>query len=202
MIDPGRHFINMLIWVGMQKNGEIPNRRIYFWSYLARWMNDERWIREGQRCAAHPQKFKLEKNIAMVATHFLRRSFGLFLLFLLTFISKPNLPQPQAQMQTGDLYGKIILEDGSILPGVTITLFGQGAPQVQISSASGDYRFLFLYPGTYTMECELEGFNTVTIPNIEIRIGRKTTVEITMTPDLPVIIADIPSSALMWNNYR
>lgn len=138
----------------------------------------------------------------MVATHFLGRSFGLFLLFLLTFISKPNLPQTQAQIQTGDLYGTIILEDGSTLPGVIVTLFGQGAPQVQISSPSGYYRFLFLPPGASTMKCELEGFSTVTIPNIEIHLGRKTIVEIIMTPDLPVIIADIPSSALLWNNYR
>lgn len=53
MIGPGRHFVNMLNWFGMQKNGEIPYRRIYFWLYLARWMDDERWIRDGQRCAAH-----------------------------------------------------------------------------------------------------------------------------------------------------
>ena len=38
-----------------------------------------------------------------------------------------------AQFQTGNLYGKVQAKDGSVLPGVTVTLTGIGAPQTTVS---------------------------------------------------------------------
>src|SRR5688572_11044404 len=37
-----------------------------------------------------------------------------------------------AQVGTGNLYGTIVDEQGAPLPGVTVELSGQGAPQVQV----------------------------------------------------------------------
>src|ERR1044071_3510375 len=36
-----------------------------------------------------------------------------------------------AQLQTGNLYGEAKDQSGGVLPGVTVTLSGQGAPQVR-----------------------------------------------------------------------
>ena len=40
-----------------------------------------------------------------------------------------------AQLQTGDLYGKVADQKGGALPGVTVTLTGIGSPQVQTTNA-------------------------------------------------------------------
>ncbi|HEY4640502.1 MAG TPA: hypothetical protein VII75_04095, partial [Thermoanaerobaculia bacterium] len=42
-----------------------------------------------------------------------------------------------AQYQTGNIYGKAQAKDGSVLPGVTVTLTGVGAPQNAVTDATG-----------------------------------------------------------------
>ena len=86
-----------------------------------------------------------------------------------------------AQIQTGNLYGRVLDERVSPLAGATLTLKGDGAPQVQTTDAQGRIRFSGLAPGKYTLEVELQGFSTVEYPNIEIGVGRDTVLEITLT---------------------
>src|SRR5689334_23626402 len=57
-----------------------------------------------------------------------------------------------AQYQTGNIYGKVQAKDGSILPGVTVTLSGVGAPQVAVTGPQGEFHFINLSPGTYTLK--------------------------------------------------
>ncbi len=86
------------------------------------------------------------------------------------------------QLQTGNLYGLVTDNNGTRLPGVTITASGQGAPQIQITNAQGEFRFLNLTPGAYNVKAELEGFSTVDYPNVQIWVGRNTSIKIQMSP--------------------
>ena len=90
-----------------------------------------------------------------------------------------------AQFQTGNIYGKVVAKDGSALPGVTVTLTGVGAPQTTITDAQGDYRFLNLSPGTYSVKAELAGFGTAARAGIGVRIGAN---------------ADVSESAILEHN--
>src|SRR5437762_12987870 len=65
-----------------------------------------------------------------------------------------------AQFQTGNIYGKVQAKDGSVLPGVSVTLTGVGAPQTTITGAQGEFRFANLSPGTYSLKAELAGFGS------------------------------------------
>jgi hypothetical protein len=86
-----------------------------------------------------------------------------------------------AQLQAGNLYGTVLLEEDPLpLPGVMITLQGQGAPQVQITNDQGHFRFLDLPAGVYSLVASLEGFSTIQYANIVINIGRNTHIEILM----------------------
>lgn len=87
----------------------------------------------------------------------------------------------QAQLQTGNLFGTVT-DQGSPLPGVTVTLTGQGAPQVQVTDAQGQFRFLSLSPGSYSLGADLEGFKSISYPNIVTNVGRNTTIEVTLDP--------------------
>ena len=93
-----------------------------------------------------------------------------------------------AQLQTGDLYGTVT-DQGSALPGVTVTLAGLGAPQVQVTDAQGQFRFIGLGPGSYSLGAELEGFQSISYPNIGINVGRNTEIEVTLNP---AVVEDEP----------
>src|SRR3954452_6350431 len=77
-----------------------------------------------------------------------------------------------AQLQTGNVYGTVTDDKGAALPGVTVTLSGNGAPQLQVTNAQGQFHFLGLSPGAYDAKAELEGFSSVDYPNIVVNVGR------------------------------
>ena len=83
-------------------------------------------------------------------------------------------PVATAQQLTGNVYGNVADEQGGRLPGVTVTLAGPGAPKTQTSDARGEYRFLNLSPGEYTLTYELQGFAKVTKPNVQVSVGQNT----------------------------
>src|SRR6266545_1061963 len=102
-----------------------------------------------------------------------------------------------AQLQTGNLYGTVMDEQGSPLPGVTVTLNGPGAPAVQVTNAQGEFRFLGLSPGSYQLKAELEGFSTIEYPNIVINLGRNTTIEVTLSSAVEDVITVTAESPLL-----
>ena len=98
----------------------------------------------------------------------------------------------------GNLYGKVVDEQGGVLPGVTVTLSGQGAPTIATTDARGEFRFLNLSPGTYTVKLDLTGFAVVTRENVAVSLGRNTEIReslklssvaaaVTVTSETPVI---------------
>jgi hypothetical protein len=86
-----------------------------------------------------------------------------------------------AQLQSGNLYGTVVDEQGAALRGVTVTLSGYGDPQVQVTNLEGQFRFLGLAPGSYSLKAELDGYSTVENPNIVINVGRNTSIELTLS---------------------
>src|SRR6185436_7827073 len=93
------------------------------------------------------------------------------------------LPLPLfAQNTTGNLFGTVTDDQGNALPGVTVTLSGTGAPQIQVTDAQGHFRFLSLAPASYTVDAQLEGFSPIKYPNVVVNLGRNTEIRITLNP--------------------
>jgi len=68
-----------------------------------------------------------------------------------------------AQQTTGNLTGSVTT-DGNPLPGATVTITSpnlQGT-RTAVSDANGNYNFVALPPGEYTVKVELSGMNTIT----------------------------------------
>src|SRR5437867_12043507 len=89
-----------------------------------------------------------------------------------------------AQFQTGNIYGKVQAKDGSVLPGVTVVLTGVGAPMTTITGPQGEFRFLSLSPGTYSLKAELGGYGTATRSGIGVRVGANADVTMTLNPSV------------------
>lgn len=89
-----------------------------------------------------------------------------------------------AQFQTGNIYGKIQGKDGAVLPGVTVTLTGVGAPQTTVSDGQGNFRFINLSPGTYGIRAELSGYGSAVRTGISVRVAQNADVTMTLAPSV------------------
>ncbi len=86
-----------------------------------------------------------------------------------------------AQQTTADIYGSVVLPDGSAIPGVAVTITGDVlGTKTGITSEEGNFRFLRLLPGNYELKFELEGFKTVIRKGIRLYVGKNVTLTIPM----------------------
>ena len=121
--------------------------------------------------------------------------FGRTLMFAVALLLLASFAFGQAQ--SGNLYGTVKDDKGSPLPGVSVTLSGVGANQVQVSNAEGEFRFLGLSPGSYKLDAELEGFSMLEYPNVVVSLGRNTTLDLTMNAKLEETITVTTESPLL-----
>jgi Carboxypeptidase regulatory-like domain/TonB-dependent Receptor Plug Domain len=100
----------------------------------------------------------------------------LLLLLVLTSVSIA------AQQTTGEIIGKITDDSGGVLPGVTVTIRGEGVPGAPTltSTDAGGYRFPLLPPGTYELEFSLQGFSTLKRAAIPVRVGQSVEINVQM----------------------
>jgi len=102
-----------------------------------------------------------------------------------------------AQEQTGALFGTVTDEQKGALPGVTVTLTGSTGPQVQVTDTQGKFRFLNLPPGSYDLRAELQGFSTVELPDLAIKLGGKASLEVTLNGAVKDVITVTGESPLL-----
>ncbi|HEX7708293.1 MAG TPA: TonB-dependent receptor [Thermoanaerobaculia bacterium] len=99
------------------------------------------------------------------------------------------------QTQSGNIFGSVVTSDGAVLPGVTVTLTGVGAPQSQVTDAQGRFRFINLSPGAYTLRSELAGYGVATRSGITVNVGRNAEAVMTLNPsvaDTITVTAEAP----------
>ncbi len=102
-----------------------------------------------------------------------------------------------AQVQSGNMYGQVVGNDGAALPGVTVTLTGVGAPQTTVTDSQGHFRFLNLSPGTYTVKAELAGYGTATRAGIGVRLGGNPDITMTLNPSVSQTITVTAEAPLL-----
>jgi hypothetical protein len=84
--------------------------------------------------------------------------------------------------ETGNLYGTVVDNERSPMPGVAVKLTGPEETRVEISNALGKFRFINIIPGAYKPRVEIEGFSMIEYPSIIIHPGRNTQIEVTLNP--------------------
>ena len=87
-----------------------------------------------------------------------------------------------AQDFRGGITGRIADASGGRMPGVTVTAtnVATNVASATTTNSEGDYSILFLNPGTYRLSAELSGFKKVVRDNLEVRIGDRLEVPLTM----------------------
>ncbi len=84
-----------------------------------------------------------------------------------------------AQVKGGNISGIVKDDEGGVLPGASVTVHGADATQMSITDGGGQYRFLELAPGAYTVTLGLSSFAPVTRDAI-VAVGRTADVSVTL----------------------
>jgi hypothetical protein len=87
-----------------------------------------------------------------------------------------------AQDFRGGITGRITDTSGGRMPGVTVTAtnVATNVASTTTTNSEGDYAILFLNPGSYAITAELSGFKKAVRRNLEVRVGEKLGVDLTL----------------------
>jgi hypothetical protein len=102
-----------------------------------------------------------------------------------------------AETQYGSVTGHAYDKSQAILPGVTVTLTGNGAPQTFVTDPQGQFRFLNLAAGRYTVTGELAGMGKATHTNVEVTVGNNTEIDLTLNPSVAESITVTAASPII-----
>jgi hypothetical protein len=101
---------------------------------------------------------------------------------LLAFIMCSACPSAFAQI-AADLRGRVLDPSGAAIPdaNVSLTAAATGIQQRTLTSASGDYRFTNLNPGSYSIDVTAATFQHLHRTGITVVLGQTVTADLTMT---------------------
>ena len=85
----------------------------------------------------------------------------------------------QTGQNFGELVGRVMDEQGAVLPGVTVTLKGPAlmGASTAVTNERGMYRFPAVPSGTFTLTFELTGFSTLVHADIVVPVRQTVTVD-------------------------
>jgi hypothetical protein len=85
------------------------------------------------------------------------------------------------QETTGNIEGTVKDTQGSVVPGVSVTVTGTGFSRTMAADGSGFFRVQDVPPGIYTVStAAVSGFGAATVNNVEVRLGKTTPVNVSV----------------------
>src|SRR5690349_22221203 len=103
--------------------------------------------------------------------------------FALAVLLLALLPAPVfAQFDTSTVLGSIKDSTGAVVPGATVTLknVATGISSTAVSDGEGNYQFLTVRVGTYTVRAELQGFSVAEARDVNVVVGARQRVDLTL----------------------
>ena len=85
-----------------------------------------------------------------------------------------------AQTQTGTVAGKVLDQQGAVLPGVTVTLTGPRGSQTTVTDAEGNFLFVGVPPNRYMVKAELAGFTAQELEDVVVSMGKTATLDFSL----------------------
>ena len=84
------------------------------------------------------------------------------------------------QTTTGTISGRVADAQNLSIPGATVAVIGPQGTKTAVTDAEGRFSVPFLTPGMYTVRAELEGFRSVEQRNVNVSLGQRVGLNLTM----------------------
>jgi len=116
-------------------------------------------------------------------------------------VSVMFLPFAFAQQTSGDIHGTVTDPSGAAVPSSALTLtdLATGAERKGTSDAQGDFSFLQVPVGTYTITATKEGFKTVSQKDVEVHVATVTTTAVRLEVGAATETVTVEAAALNLN---
>ena len=103
---------------------------------------------------------------------------------LATLLALMAAPAARAQDSRGSISGTIVDTSGAAVPGATVSAqHDETHVSVQaVTDGAGIYRLLYVPAGLYSVSAEIQGFKKVVRNGVEVRVGDKLTLDLTLEP--------------------
>src|ERR1039457_446164 len=90
--------------------------------------------------------------------------------------------QASAQLSSATVTGVVRDASGSVAPNVRITLLNvdTAVSHTTLSNSAGNYVFLGITPGNYTLQAEAPGFEISKVPQFALAVNQTSTIDLTM----------------------
>jgi hypothetical protein len=87
-----------------------------------------------------------------------------------------------AQFDAATVLGSVRDSSGGIVPGATVTLknVSTGITATTVSDTSGDYQFLNVRIGVYSVRAEVQGFSVAEVDNVQVTVNARQRVDLTL----------------------
>jgi len=103
-------------------------------------------------------------------------------LLVLVALAAPLSSSLQAQVSRAAIKGTVTDQSGAVIVGAELELenVNTGVSRNSVTNAQGNYSFLNLEPGTYTLRATMEGFRTSTVSPFQLVVNQTATFDIVM----------------------
>ena len=134
----------------------------------------------------------------MISSFRLNPSSFVRLLFLLAVVALCVAPSP-AQQTLGGITGSVSDSTGGVIPNVEVKIVGEqtGLTRTVKSNGSGEYLFVNLPIGTYTLTYTADGFEVQSTPHITVQADRTATVNASLKAGSKSETIEVDASPLM-----
>jgi hypothetical protein len=96
----------------------------------------------------------------------------------------------------GNLGGVVVDSTGAVIPGAKVTLSGPTGTSSVTSDNEGNFAFSRLVPGIYGVKAEKQGFKATDVKNIEVAIGRTSSLRMQLAPGAATETVEVSASAV------
>lgn len=104
-----------------------------------------------------------------------------------------------AQIDTGSIVGTVRDSSGAAVVSATVTVTNKATNLVQTtqSNASGEYQFIGLQPGLYSIKGAATGFTTQVVDNLELHVQSRPSIDLTMRVGQIDQVVEVSGGAVM-----
>jgi hypothetical protein len=80
----------------------------------------------------------------------------------------------------GAINGRVLDQTGAAVANAKVTVTGQTGDRIVNANAEGEFDAPNLIPGLYTVKAEQTGFKTISVPNVEVFVGKTSSLKLTL----------------------